>query len=263
MFCPSCGTQNQPDHEYCARCGERVVAPDVERFARSELAKCARCGTINRLRAPHCLGCGVLQDQTTAIALSTISETPARPAPRQPRPDTRPTAPAAPPPRAAPRPPSDRPDPRFGPPTLGPEPATEPETARAQPVSTRAVHGESVNDSGSPNAVLPDELKGWNWGAFLLGPVWGLFNRVWFALVLAVIWILPFLPQWTAAPLVFGGLALIVYLGLKGNELAWRARRWDSVDQFRRVQQSWATWGLLVAIAQGILVIIGIVYRGS
>jgi hypothetical protein len=263
MFCPSCGTQNQPDREYCDRCGERVAAPDIERFPRGELAKCARCGTINRIRAPHCLGCGVLQGQTTAIALSTIAETPARPAPRQPRPEARPQAPAPPPPRAAPRPAPrpapDRPDPRFGPPTLGPEPATEPDAGRAAPVHTRASHAGSVNDSGAPSAVLPAELKGWNWGAFLLGPVWGLFNGVWFALVLAVIWVLPLLPRWTATPLVFGGLALIVYLGLKGNELAWRAKRWDSVEHFRRVQQSWATWGLLVAVAQGILVIVGIV----
>jgi predicted membrane chloride channel (bestrophin family) len=111
--------------------------------------------------------------------------------------------------------------------------------------------------------VLPDELKGWNWGAFLLGPIWGLFNKVWIALILAVVWILPLLPEWLAAPIVLGGVGLIIYLGFKGNELAWRGRRWEGIDHFRRVQQSWATWGLLVAIAQGILLIIGIAYRGG
>ncbi len=112
-----------------------------------------------------------------------------------------------------------------------------------------------VNDSGSRVAVHPEELKGWNWGAFLWGmigfaPIWGYFNRVWIALLMAFVWVSPFVPTAARPPIIIAGLLLTVYLGFKGNELVWRARRWESADHFRRVQQAWMSWGLLIAVIQ-------------
>jgi hypothetical protein len=112
-----------------------------------------------------------------------------------------------------------------------------------------------VNDSGTSDAALPEELKGWNWGAFLWGmigfaPIWGYFNRVWIALVLVFVWVSPFVPTVLRGPIIIAGLLVTVYLGFKGNELVWRARRWESADHFRRVQQGWMTWGLLIAVVQ-------------
>jgi hypothetical protein len=47
-------------------------------------------------------------------------------------------------------------------------------------------------------------------------------------------------------------LAFGLYMGARGNELAWKARRWKSVDHFKRVQQQW----LIVALVLDIVVVI-------
>lgn len=79
-----------------------------------------------------------------------------------------------------------------------------------------------VNNSGQgslfdSSVLLPEEIKGWNWGAFLLSPFWVLSNRVWIGLL-----------AWV--PLV--GFWIAIALGVKGNEWAWKSRRWESIDQF-------------------------------
>ncbi|HEY2344831.1 MAG TPA: cytochrome c oxidase assembly factor Coa1 family protein [Xanthomonadaceae bacterium] len=95
------------------------------------------------------------------------------------------------------------------------------------------------NTSGQGDtAVVPPELRGWNWGAFLLTWIWGIGNNVLLALL-------------TLVPIV--GLVMWFVLGVKGNEWAWRHKRWDSVEHFRRVQRSWAKWGVIVLLATLVL----------
>ncbi|HZT43963.1 MAG TPA: zinc ribbon domain-containing protein [Chthonomonadaceae bacterium] len=101
--------------------------------------------------------------------------------------------------------------------------------------------------------ALPEELKGLNWGAFLLPFVWGPANQVWIGLVGA----LALLPT----PLfLLISLVVSIYLLIKGNELAWRSgRRWESVEQFRAVQSVWLKAGL---IATGIsLLLVFLMFR--
>jgi hypothetical protein len=82
--------------------------------------------------------------------------------------------------------------------------------------------------------VAPGEPapRGWNWGAFILPPIWGIGNNVWIGLLGFI-------------PLV--NFVMAIYLGAKGNELAWNARQWDSAEHFRSVQKKWAIWGLVLA----------------
>ncbi len=89
-----------------------------------------------------------------------------------------------------------------------------------------------VNTSGQGEAaVVPPEIQGWNWGAFLLTWIWGIGNNVMIALLALII------PFWG------------IYLGLKGNELAWRNKQWESVEHFKQVQRRWALWGLGILVA--------------
>jgi hypothetical protein len=37
---------------------------------------------------------------------------------------------------------------------------------------------------------------------------------------------------------------MLVVLGFKGSAWAWRNKRWQSIDHFRRVQRKWAIWGV-------------------
>jgi len=80
---------------------------------------------------------------------------------------------------------------------------------------------------------IPPEIRGWNWGAFLLNWIWGIGNNTFIAL-------LTFIP-------VFG-LIMPFVLGAKGNVWAWRNGRWDSVEHFRRVQRRWAISGAIIYI---------------
>ena len=83
-------------------------------------------------------------------------------------------------------------------------------------------------------AVVPPEVKKWNWGALLLGWIWGLGNKV----PIMLLCLIPYV-----------GIIMAIVGGAKGSEWAWRNKRWESVEQFKRVQKKWAWWGLGVWIA--------------
>lgn len=90
------------------------------------------------------------------------------------------------------------------------------------------------NTSGQgKQAVIPSELKGWNWGAFLLNWVWGIFNKTYLALLVFV-------------PLI--GMFMPFVLGFKGNTWAWRNKNWESIEHFRMVQRKWAMWGVIMLV---------------
>ncbi|MGA9421248.1 MAG: cytochrome c oxidase assembly factor Coa1 family protein [Rhodanobacteraceae bacterium] len=100
-----------------------------------------------------------------------------------------------------------------------------------------AVVVENTSGRGAATTV-PAELNRWNWGAFLLNWIWGIGNNTPIALLALV---------------PFAGLAMLFVLGVKGNEWAWRNRRWESVEHFRLAQRAWAKWGVVAY-----LVVIGL-----
>jgi hypothetical protein len=108
------------------------------------------------------------------------------------------------------------------------------------------IAADSANNSGGGSSiVLPPGIAGWSWGAFMWNWIWAVFNKTWIGLLGLV----PFL-----------GILIRIYLGVKGRELAWRNKRWDSIEHFNRVQRSWSVWGLVflgIAIV-GILAAIAI-----
>jgi Pentapeptide repeats (8 copies) len=102
-----------------------------------------------------------------------------------------------------------------------------------------------ANSSGQGrSSQIPVGIKGWNWGAFLLPWFWFIPNQVWIGLFL---WPLSFLPGWKFLTVFL----FAVTFGCKGNEWAWKARPWNSVDDFRRHQRYWAIAGF---VALGILI---------
>ena len=82
---------------------------------------------------------------------------------------------------------------------------------------------------GIQRLVIPAEIDRWNWGAFLLNWIWGVGNNTFIALL-------------TLVPLL--GLIMPFVLGARGSGWAWQNGRWDSLEHFKRVQRSWAIWGL-------------------
>lgn len=90
--------------------------------------------------------------------------------------------------------------------------------------------GENTSGMGKGHPI-PDGVKGWSWGAFLLNWIWAIGNKTWIGL-------LAFLP--------YVGFIFTIILGVKGREWAWRNKRWESVEHFNRVQRKWAIWGLVI-----------------
>lgn len=91
--------------------------------------------------------------------------------------------------------------------------------------------------------TIPNDVPGWNWGAFWLPGLWCINNQVWLGLLAWSGIVTGTLGWWVAAFL----------LGAKGNEWAWKSRRWRDLETFKRNQRNWAiggfvTWSSVVAL---------------
>ncbi|MFH2063341.1 MAG: hypothetical protein ABIJ46_04280 [bacterium] len=102
------------------------------------------------------------------------------------------------------------------------------------------VGGYDERSGKGGESVVPSEIRGWNWGAAGLGWIWGISNRAWISLLCLV----PVL-NWF----------FWIWLGLKGNELAWRSEKWESVESFHRSQKKWAPWGVAALVLHALFVV--------
>lgn len=111
---------------------------------------------------------------------------------------------------------------------------------------SRPVPKDVINNSGCgtfhPTEQVPEEIQGWNWGAFLLPWFWLWSNQVWVGLFC-------FVPQ--------VGWIMTIALGAKGNEWAWKSRRWRSIEQFKEHQRGWAIAGILIGAPISIMLWVG------
>jgi hypothetical protein len=94
------------------------------------------------------------------------------------------------------------------------------------------------NSGGGRNIIPPPGVSGWSWGAFLLSWVWAIFNKTW----LGLLSLIPYV-----------GILVAVYLGVKGRELAWRNKRWESLENFDQVQRRWSFWGVILILGTAAL----------
>lgn len=123
-----------------------------------------------------------------------------------------------------------------------PAPATPIPGAGNQQMAESFGVAQQANTPGTSaelNGPFPAELARWSWGAFFFSWFWSIFNHVWIGLLA-----------------LLGPLALIVaiVLGVKGNEWAWKNRKFSGVEEFNSVQKKWANWGLalfLISIVGG------------
>lgn len=98
---------------------------------------------------------------------------------------------------------------------------------------------EAANTSGAGAAAeVPLEIRGFNWGGLFLSWIWAVGNKSWIGLLGLV-------------PII--GFFVRFYLGFRGNEMAWRNKRWASIDAFRNTQRTWAIIGLVIWVCSGLL----------
>ena len=118
---------------------------------------------------------------------------------------------------------------------------------RAGELSQQGVFVQNTSGQGKL-ALIPSEIKEWNWGAFTFSWIWGVCNGVWISL-------LCFIP--------FVASVMVFVLGAKGNEWAWESKRWDSVEHFRRTQRTWRNWAIVVLVLNLILVLVLVIAESS
>jgi len=101
------------------------------------------------------------------------------------------------------------------------------------------------NTSGQgESADVPQEIIGWNWGAFFLNWLWGIRHKTYIAFFCII-------------PVV--GFVMMIVLGMKGNEWAWQNKRWESIEQFQHEQKIWTKCGIILAIVLLFLGLLGFI----
>lgn len=106
-------------------------------------------------------------------------------------------------------------------------------------VSVAAAKSKDGTASGMGAASeLPDELKGFNWGAFFLTIIWCIVHRHWLGLLYLFIGVV-------SAPLtlIVGAVIAICVIGSEANKIAWQNRQWSSIEEFKDTQRKWAYVG--------------------
>ena len=105
-----------------------------------------------------------------------------------------------------------------------------PPTWNAQPMNAAPQMPPPIQQAVGVVQERTPDLSKWNWGAFMLYPIWGFFNGCWWAFLVALAF------GWTIIPAVI--------FGVYGTRWAWENRSWVSVEDFEQTQKSWATWGI-------------------
>jgi len=106
-----------------------------------------------------------------------------------------------------------------------------------------SVSSGTSNTSGlGAISQIPPEIRGWNWGGFLLTWIWGIGNNVWISFI-TLCGIIPYV-GWIVS------LTMAIILGARGNEWAWQNKHWDSIEHFKKAQKTWMWWGVGVLLLQ-------------
>ncbi len=237
IYCMHCGTAANADAYACNRCGERVYVPDPSRVPPLGFTSCQICAAVNEAHASYCAICSIEIDQNTRISPGGADMH------RNER---------------------DR-SLGFGDERQHSESSGEKERSAGYRIGAGTFRPSQWGFSkrNRPSSDDPDEtpqeIQRWNWSAFILGPIWGVVHGLWWT----ILGFMPLLPVPTLRTLGFVVLiGVMLILGLKGNEMAWRARQWESPEKFLAVQQRWATWSIVFAIGAFVAVIVFLLGQG-
>ena len=139
-------------------------------------------------------------------------------------------------------------------------PGFMPSPAVSQPMNQPSNVNVNVQVGGPKNSYAvdptnaPKNLNSWCWGGFAFGWLWGVFNRVYWPLVIFI----PFLGQ-------IAGLIIAFILGANGNRYAWD--KFDgSPARFEQKQHRWNVAAFIVlgiSVLSTIITIIVLVSMGN
>lgn len=98
-----------------------------------------------------------------------------------------------------------------------------------------------LQKSINPMPSTPSILNTWNWGAFCLSWIWGVCNGIYWPLIIIACNFIPYIG-------VLFSLAICIFLGIKGNEMAWTnaKQKGTNVYSFESTQGTWNMVGLIL-----------------
>jgi hypothetical protein len=118
------------------------------------------------------------------------------------------------------------------------------------------------NESGQgKNTPITQELKPlllkWNWGAFFLPFIWVLSYNFYLPLIiilgLVITNVIFLFIDSSISSFIFYALCIVeliisILLGVKGNMIAWKNKKWESTEAFIFSQKRWRNWGVIILI---------------
>ena len=99
---------------------------------------------------------------------------------------------------------------------------------------------------------------GWNWGAFFFNWLWGIFNGVYWPLLILIPSGLSY--RYPSASII--SFIMCVILGIFGNEMSWSNQHWSSAKEFNETQRKWSVavlWVIGASLGFGILFVLIII----
>ena len=85
---------------------------------------------------------------------------------------------------------------------------------------------------------FPQELKRFNWGAFLMNWIWGVMHKKYITLLVIPAMLIP----------IIAPLALSIWFGFVGNRWAWESKNWSGIEEFNESQKMWIRLWLAMTI---------------
>lgn len=139
-------------------------------------------------------------------------------------------------------------------------------------LSSDGAHRRQIHDTSRSGEMTEKELRRFNWGAFVFGWIWGIFNGVtvflhelWLFVLLIITvfaaWATNGMRLYVWAFFVVVGIVVKIYFGRVGTRLAWTTKpdRWSSKVVFKNVQQTWGIFGILLFATMAIMIIAGVI----
>lgn len=117
---------------------------------------------------------------------------------------------------------------------------------------------QPVSFPNERNIDIEKAKNSWNWGAFLLSWIWALGHACWWPfIVILILLLMSYITIVLIFPLGVSFLiminlfqiALSIYLGIKGNSIAWENGCFENIDHFRRKERGWTIAGVIVLIS--------------
>lgn len=123
----------------------------------------------------------------------------------------------------------------------------------------------SISSVRERNIEIENAKRSWSWGGFLLGWIWALGHACWWpSLVVLGLFIITLFFSIIFFPIgMFFGVILnlfvisvSIFLGIKGNSIAWENGCFDNIEHFRSKERKWTIAGIIVLILCIILPIV-------